>query len=74
MGMASHWMSSVGDGPAPDAADRQKAGYGTYMAWLDDDARCRKWWDVAFEKHRKCFEDLGEVRQKVKIAAGVAGF
>ncbi len=71
MSMASHWISMMGSGPSPDHMDGAKAGYATYMAWLEDDTQCREWWDVANEKHRICFEDLGKARAKAKAAAAL---
>ena len=77
VGMRNNWISSVGDGPSVevfDAAgdsDGLRAGFATYMAWLEDDARCRSWWDTANERHRECFENVKRIREKVKQAAGV---
>lgn len=76
VGMRNNWISSVGDGPSVEAFDAAgdsslRAGFATYMAWLEDDARCRSWWDTANERHRECFEDLARVRETVKKAAGV---
>lgn len=78
VGMRNNWISSVGDGPsvevfdAADGSDGLRAGFATYMAWLEDDARCRSWWDTANERHRECFENVARIRDKVKKAAGVA--
>jgi hypothetical protein len=66
MSMDSHWISMIGDGQPPDALDGRHAGYVTYMAWLEEDDKCREWWNVANERHRQCFEDLGKMRAKVK--------
>ena len=76
LNMSSHWMSSIGDGPVevsePGTGDVvQKAGYRTFMNWMDEDAKCRDWWEVACEKHRECFETLGNVRHAVKVKAGI---
>jgi hypothetical protein len=69
MSMHSHWISMVGDGPSPSALDGRNAGYATYMAWMAEDDRCRERWNVAYERHRECFEDLGRVRERVKADA-----
>jgi hypothetical protein len=69
MSMNSRWISMIGDGRSPDALDGPKAGYATYMAWLEADDKCREWWNVANERNRQCFEDLGKMRAKVKAAA-----
>ena len=77
VGMRNNWISSIGDGPKvevfDDAADSDglRAGFATYMAWLEDDARCRSWWDTANERHRECFENISRIRERVKKAAGV---
>lgn len=72
-GMADNWISMIGDGPSADelspndpTINRSRAGYGTYMDWLRDDAICRQWWENANEKHRQCLEDLGRIRDVVK--------
>jgi hypothetical protein len=72
MSMASHWISMIGDGPPPKALDGSKAGYATFMAWLEEDAKIREWWDVANERNKQCFEDLGKTRARVKAASGSA--
>jgi hypothetical protein len=74
MSMASHWISMVGDGPPPEALDGSKAGYATFMAWLEEDTKVRQWWDVANERNKQCFEDLGKTRARVKAASGPAPF
>jgi hypothetical protein len=66
MSMNSHWINMIGDGQPPHALDGRHAGYATYMAWLEEDDKCREWWNVANEKHRQCFEELGKIRAKVK--------
>ena len=74
VGMIKHWISSVSDGPSADnidlcsdtSLDQPRAGYAAYMQWLDDDDVCRAWWDEATERHRRCIEDLGKVRARVK--------
>jgi curved DNA-binding protein CbpA len=70
VGMRNNWINSVGDGPSIEAFDAGdsslRAGFTTYMAWLEDDARCRSWWDTANERHRECFETLARVRETVK--------
>jgi hypothetical protein len=76
VGMRNNWISSVGDGPSVEAFDTGgdsslRAGFATYMAWLEDDSRCRSWWDTANERHRECFENLARVRDTVKKASGV---
>ena len=77
VGMRNNWISSVGDGPsvevfdAAGSSDGLRAGFAAYMAWLEDDARCRSWWDTANERHRECFESVARIREKVKKAAGV---
>jgi hypothetical protein len=60
----------IGDGPAPEALDGSKAGYATFMAWLEEDVKVREWWYVANERNKRCFEDLGKTRARVKAAAG----
>jgi hypothetical protein len=72
MSMASHWISMIGDGPPPEALNGSKAGYATFMAWLEEDAKIREWWDVANERNKQCFEDLGRTRARVKVASGSA--
>ena len=74
MSMASHWISMIGDGPPPDALGGSNAGYTTFMAWLEEDAKVRQWWDVANERNKQCFEDLGKTRARVKAASGHALF
>jgi hypothetical protein len=74
MSMASHWISMVGDGPPPEALDGSKAGYATFMAWLEEDTKVRRWWDVANERNKQCFEDLGKTRARFKAALGSAPF
>jgi hypothetical protein len=66
MSMHSHWINMIGDGPSPEKLDGRNAGYATYMAWLDEDDKCREWWNVANERNRQCFEGLGQMRAKVK--------
>ena len=68
MSMASHWISMTWDGrsPAELSLDGSKAGYATFMAWLQEDAKCREWWNVANERNRQCFEDLGKTRARMK--------
>lgn len=75
VGMGKHWISSVSEGPPADLLDiRQldgpRAGYAAYMQWLEDDMVCRSWWEEACERHLRCFEDLGRVREKVKKLSG----
>ena len=69
-GMWRNWVCAQGDGATAEDFDKSngsdRAGYQTYMTWLDDDRKCRTWWDVAFEEHRVCMEALGQVRKKVK--------
>ena len=71
--MADRWMSMVGDGPRSGSEDGAKGGYATYMGWLEDERKCRERWNAANEGHRKCFEDLGRVREMVKAASRAAG-
>lgn len=66
MTMLSHWINMIGDGPPPSGLDGRNAGYATYMAWMAEDDKCREWWNVANEKNRECFEDLGRTRERVK--------
>lgn len=56
----------LSNGSNDSANGRVKAGYATYMQWLEQDAWCKEWWDVAFDEHRVCLEDLGTVRRMVK--------
>ena len=70
--MSKSWVDAIGDGPSADEIDssdgfEKKAGYGAYMTWLQDDARCRTWWEHANEQHRKCLEDLGRIRERVRV-------
>jgi len=78
MGLSSHWMSSIGDGPKDegngDVQGEGKAGYATYMGWIEQDVRVREWWDVACERHRNCVIELGKVREMIKGRKGVNGF
>lgn len=69
MSMASHWISMAGDGRPPEDLQGGQAGYATYMAWLEEDTKCREWWNVANERNRECFENLGKMRAKVKAAS-----
>ena len=69
-GMYRNWVCAQGDGATAEDFEAShgsdKAGYATYMTWLEDDRKCRTWWDVAFEEHRVCLEGLGRVRKKIK--------
>lgn len=69
-GMYRNWVCAQGDGATAEdfeaSGGNDKAGYATYMTWLEDDKKCRMWWDVAFEEHRVCLEGLGRVRKKIK--------
>ncbi|KAK5084818.1 hypothetical protein LTR05_005897 [Lithohypha guttulata] len=69
-GMYRNWVCAQGDGASAESFEASKgkemAGYATYMTWLEDDRKCRAWWDVAFEDHRVCMEGLGRVRRRVK--------
>jgi hypothetical protein len=69
MSMASHWISMIGDGPPPEALNGSKAGYATFMAWLNEDAKIREWWNVANERNKQCFENLGKTRARVKAVS-----
>lgn len=75
--MLDNWITIRSDGP--DAHEDEDtgigltrsrsssyAGYATYMQWLQEDAKCREWWDYANELHMKCVEDLGRIREKAK--------
>ena len=67
--MWRNWMESVDDGPSAEdfeADEVKNVGYAAYLTWIDDDRRCRTWWDVACEKHRAAIEDLGRIRSRVK--------
>lgn len=71
VGMRNNWIDSMGDGPSVEAFDTAsdpslRAGFSTYMAWLEDDAKCRSWWDTANERHRECFENLARIRDIMK--------
>ena len=66
MSMANHWIEMQGDGNSG-----KQAGYATFMQWLEEDAQCREWWNVANEKNRECFEDLGKARAQMKALAGM---
>ena len=66
MSMANRWIEMQGDGNSG-----KQAGYATFMQWLEEDAQCREWWNVANEKNRECFEDLGKVRAQMKVLAGM---
>lgn len=69
-GMYRNWVIAWGDGATAEDFEAShgsdRAGYATYMTWLDDDKKCRAWWDVAFEDHIRCMEGLGRVRKCVK--------
>lgn len=69
-GMYRNWVCAQGDGATAEdfeaSKGSDKAGYATYMTWLEDDRKCRTWWDVAFEEHRVCLEGLGRVRKRIK--------
>lgn len=69
-GMYRNWVMAWGDGATAEDFEAShgsdRAGYATYMTWLDDDKKCRAWWDVAFEEHIRCMEGLGRVRKCVK--------
>jgi len=69
-GMYRNWVCAQGDGATAEdfeaSGGSDKAGYATYMTWLEDDRKCRTWWDLAFEEHRVCLEGLGRVRKKIK--------
>lgn len=73
-GMYRNWVCAQGDGASADDFEASKgadrAGYATYMTWLEDDRKCRTWWDIAFEEHRVCMEGLGKVRKRVKELGG----
>ncbi|KEF60805.1 uncharacterized protein A1O9_02367 [Exophiala aquamarina CBS 119918] len=73
--MLENWIRMRSDGPDAHGDDGEAgatarqggyAGYATYMQWLQDDAKCREWWDHANELHMKCLEDLGRIREKAK--------
>ena len=69
--MSQNWIGQTGDGPDADTVDKdekgdKQAGYAAYMQWLKDDAQCHIWWEEANEKHLKCLEDLGRVREAAK--------
>jgi len=70
--MRENWIRMNWDGPDAysenETASRPGgyAGYATYMQWLQDDAKCRQWWDHANELHVKCLEDLGRIRDRAK--------
>jgi hypothetical protein len=75
--MLQNWIKIRSDGPDAHGEDGETggalsgtlsrpAGYATYMQWLQDDAKCREWWDHANELHMKCLEDLGRIREKAK--------
>jgi len=69
-GMYRNWVCAHGDGATAEDFEARRgsdlAGFQTYMTWLDDDRKCRMWWDVAFEEHRACMVELGRVRHRVK--------
>lgn len=73
-GMYRNWVCAQGDGASADdflaSKGHDRAGYATYMTWLEDDRKCRTWWDVAFEEHKVCMEGLGKVRKRVKELGG----
>lgn len=70
--MLENWIRMRSDGPDAHGEEEDVsrpggyAGYATYMQWLQDDAKCRQWWDHANELHMKCLEDLGRIREKAK--------
>lgn len=76
-GMYRNWVCAVGDGASADdfvaSGGTDRAGYATYMTWLEDDRKCRTWWDIAFEEHRVCMEGLGKVRKRVKELGSAKG-
>lgn len=73
-GMYRNWVCAQGDGASADefeaSGGTDRAGYATYMTWLEDDRKCRTWWDIAFEEHKVCMEGLGKVRRRVKELGG----
>lgn len=70
--MSTNWITMKSDGPDAHTAAAQiesssiSAGYATYMQWLEDDAKCRAWWDEAYDKHMASLRDLGRIREKAK--------
>ncbi|KIV94778.1 hypothetical protein PV10_02510 [Exophiala mesophila] len=70
--MSTNWITMHSDGPDAHAAAAQiesssvAAGYATYMQWLEDDAKCRAWWDEAYDKHMASLRELGRIREKAK--------
>ncbi|RMZ87442.1 hypothetical protein DV736_g5327, partial [Chaetothyriales sp. CBS 134916] len=76
--MADDWVTSPTDGPPGNEISQndfgqlntnKKAGYGTYMDWLEDDKVCHVAWETACERHRLCLEELGKVRERLKTTA-----
>lgn len=69
-GMYRNWVCAQGDGISASDFEKgettEKAGYATYVQWLDDDRTCRSWWELSIEEHRKAVEELGRVRSVVK--------
>ena len=74
--MRNNWISGIGDGPSAETFDTaknasQRAGFATYMSWLEDDAQCRSWWNHANERHRECFENVARLREIMKKRVGL---
>lgn len=69
-GMYRNWVCAQGDGASASDFDKketsERAGYATYVQWLEDDRTCRVWWEVSIEDHRRAVEELGKVRRVVK--------
>lgn len=40
-----------------------KGGYTAYLRAIEEDVKVRKHWDVAYELHRECILELGELRE-----------
>ncbi|RMZ77889.1 hypothetical protein DV738_g4165, partial [Chaetothyriales sp. CBS 135597] len=76
--MADDWATSLFDGPPGNEisdnglgqlSSTKKAGFRTYMDWLEDDKVCHAAWETARDRHRQCLQELGQVRERLKAAA-----
>ncbi|RMD43183.1 hypothetical protein DV735_g1941, partial [Chaetothyriales sp. CBS 134920] len=79
--LADDWATNLFDGPpgheisdnnaalGGQPGSTKKAGYGTYMDWLEDDKVCHIAWETARDRHRQCLQELGQVRERLKAAA-----
>lgn len=52
---------------------RADDGYQKYVAWMEEDERVRKHWEIAYDKHKLALEKLGSVRKEMEILAARGG-